>query len=28
MYYKNKLRDELLVALAGPFTNFLMALVG
>ena len=28
MYYKNKLCDELLVALAGPFTNFLMALVG
>jgi len=28
MYYKNKLRDELLVALAGPFANFLMAFIG
>jgi len=28
MYYKNKLRDELLVALAGPFSNFLMAFIG
>ena len=27
MYYKNKLRDELLVALAWPFTNFLMAFI-
>ncbi len=27
MYYKNKLRDELLVALAGPFTNFLIAFI-
>lgn len=27
MYYKNKLRDELLVALAWPFANFLMAFV-
>jgi len=27
-YYKNKLRDELLVALAWPFTNFLMAFIG
>jgi len=27
MYYKNKLRDELLVALAGPFANFLMAFI-
>jgi len=26
-YYKNKLRDELLVALAGPFANFLMAFI-
>ena len=27
-YYKNKLRDELLVSLAGPFANFIMAFIG
>lgn len=27
-YYKNRRRDELLVALAGPFTNFLLACGG
>ncbi len=27
-YYKNPLRDELIVALSGPFTNFMLAIFG
>ncbi len=27
-YYKKPIRDELIVALSGPFTNFLLAIIG